>query len=115
MITKCDERKLMAESASQQGNQALTLDKLIADDVAPAKLRTYAKASLEPGGEVSYHVHEGESESYYIMSGHGEYNDDGKCSEVGAGDATFTPSGHGHGIRNIGDSMLEFMALIIRD
>lgn len=79
------------------------------------KLRMFSQADLEVGGEVAYHVHEGEFESYYIISGKGLYNDNGKEIEVNPGTVTFTPSGYGHGIKNIGTEKLVFIALIVRD
>lgn len=113
MITTSNERETVTEAAGEKG--ILRLDKLISDENAPSSLRTYARASLDPGAEVSFHVHTGESECYYILSGNGEYDDDGQKVSVTAGDVTFTPDGHGHGIKNVGSDTLEFMALIIRD
>ena len=79
------------------------------------KLRTFAHAVLKAGEEVEFHIHEGESESYYILSGKGLYNDNGELTEVAQGAVTYTPSGSGHGIKNISDENLEFIALIILD
>lgn len=79
----------------------------------PEKLRTFAIAELEPGASVGYHIHEGECESYYIISGKGLYNDNGNIIDISDGDITFTPSGEGHGIENTGDDVLKFIALII--
>ena len=80
-----------------------------------SKLRTFAHAVLKPGEEVEFHIHQGESESYYILSGKGLYNDNGKIVEVTKGTVTFTPSGSGHGIKNNSEENLEFIALIILD
>ena len=79
------------------------------------KLGMFALASLKPGEEVGFHIHEGESETYYIISGKGIYNDNGTEVEICPKAVTFTPSGTGHGIKNTGDEMLEFLALIIKD
>lgn len=79
------------------------------------KLRNFAFVSLNAGEEVEFHVHEGECEYYYILSGDAIYNDNGVETEVYPGTITFTPSGTGHGIRNVGKDSLEFMALILRD
>ena len=51
----------------------------------------------------------------YILSGEGNYNDNGIIRPVKAGDITFTPSGSGHGLDNTTDEDLVFMALIIFD
>lgn len=115
MVSNVQERELIEEINAENGTGRLTLDKLLLPPHAPAALRTYAKATLEPGASVGFHMHSGESESYYIIAGTGEYSDNGEISVVTAGTITYTPSGSGHGIRNIGTEPLEFMALIIRD
>lgn len=79
------------------------------------KLRTFAHAVLKPCEEVEFHIHQGESESYYILSGKALYNDNGEIIKIDKGSVTFTPSGNGHGIKNIGKEPLEFIALIILD
>ena len=75
----------------------------------------YSKVVLGIGSKVDYHIHNGESESFYILKGTAEYNDDGEIMTLRAGDYTNTTSGHSHGIKNIGYEPLEFMALIIMD
>ena len=75
----------------------------------------FSSIKLLPGEEVTYHVHTGEAESYYVVSGVGEYNDNGVISEVKSGMVTFTPSGYGHGIKNTGSEILNFVALIVLD
>lgn len=79
------------------------------------KLRKFPLAELEVGGEVEFHIHNGESESYYIISGNGMYNANGKEISVSPGTVTFTPSNSGHSIKNTGDEKLVFIALIILD
>lgn len=91
---------------------SLEIDKVI-DAPDATGVKTFAKVTLGVGGEIAFHTHVGESEGYYILSGTGEYNDNGKIIEVKAGDYTYTPSGSGHGIKNIGYGTLEFMALIV--
>lgn len=77
------------------------------------KVRLYSLIQLKPGEEVEYHMHVGEGESFFILSGKGIYNDNGNEVEVSPGMVTFTPSGEGHSIKNTGDGMLSFIALII--
>ncbi|MBQ3557229.1 MAG: cupin domain-containing protein [Oscillospiraceae bacterium] len=79
------------------------------------KLRMFSNVKLKPGEEVEFHIHTGEFESYYIISGKGLYQDNDEFVEVEPGTVTFTPSGQGHGIKNIGDEILEFIALIVLD
>lgn len=79
------------------------------------KCRMYAEVTLAPGCALGYHMHENESETYYIIKGQGVYNDNGTLRPVGVGDKTFTPGGSGHGLENTGEADLVFMALIILD
>ena len=79
------------------------------------KCGLYAEVTLEKGCSLGYHTHHDESETYYIISGTGEYNDNGSFRTVKAGDKTFTPDGCGHGLVNTGNDELVFMALIIYD
>lgn len=79
------------------------------------KCRMYAEVTLAPGCALGYHIHEKESETYYIIKGQGAYNDNGTIRQVTVGDSTFTPDGCGHGLENTGTTELVFMALIILD
>ena len=114
MITSKENLKITTEE-NAAGVTKMYLSNLCDFSGKSEKLRTFALAELKPGEEVEFHIHEDESEQYYIISGKGEYNDNGSVSEVLPGTVTFTPSGSGHGIKNIGEDMLSFIALIILD
>ena len=76
--------------------------------------RLLAHVTLKPGDSIGYHVHEGEEEIYYILNGTAKYDDNGKETvTVSAGDTTITLGGEGHSIENIGDDVLEFIAVIL--
>ena len=77
------------------------------------KGRLFNRNVVNPGCELGWHVHNGDCETYYILSGTGEYNDNGKIVQVGPGDITFVNSGEGHSIRNTGDVPIEIIALIL--
>ena len=79
------------------------------------KARLYSLIHLKPGEEVEYHEHTGESETFFFLSGKGIYNDNGKNVDIVSGMVTLTPSGQGHSIKNTGDEMLVFIALIVVD
>lgn len=79
------------------------------------KCKMFAEVTIPAGCSLGYHVHHKESETYYIIKGQGEYNDNGTVRLVNPGDRTFTPDGFGHGIANNSEEELVFMALIILD
>lgn len=97
------------------GDGQITMKHLLSDNEMHGKCRLYAEVTIYPGSSLGYHEHEGENETYYILSGEAEYQDDAVTKRVSAGDITFTPSGHGHGIKPIGNEPVVFMALIICD
>jgi mannose-6-phosphate isomerase-like protein (cupin superfamily) len=97
------------------GKGFITVKKLLDEKQLNGKCGLFGHVTIEPGNSLGYHEHHNESETYYILAGEGEYNDNGTLRTVKAGDITFTPDNHGHGIENKGTENLEFMALIIFD
>lgn len=98
-----------------QDETAYTLTDLTAFDEKNPKLRLYSHVRVQPGEEVSYHTHQNESESYYILEGKALYRDNDEETIIGPGTVTLTTSGNGHAIKNIGCSTLEFIAVILLD
>lgn len=82
-------------------------------DTLPPNLKMMSTVALPPGASVGVHTHEEEAEIYRIIAGTGMYNDNGKEVEVRPGDVTMCPSGEQHGIRNTGNGMLSFDAMIV--
>lgn len=97
------------------GDGHVIIKRILGEKELNGKCRLYAEVTIEPDCSLGYHVHHNESETYYILSGEGEYNDNGATRPVKAGDMTFTPDGCGHGLKNTGRDNLVFMALIILD
>lgn len=115
MVLKVEKREFSALDGVEGGCGELILEMVADKRVNPSNVKLYAHAKLEPGSSIGYHVHRGESEIYYILSGKGLYDDNGTKREVAVGDVTFTPDGEGHSLENIGDCVLEFMAIINTD
>ncbi len=114
MIRKNNEKNIEYRERPFQGEGGVTVRDLLNNpDEMYGKGRVFAHSTLEPGCSIGYHVHDNESETYYIYSGKGEFNDNGKITTVSTGDVTFTPAGEGHGVKNIGDEPLEIIALIL--
>lgn len=63
-----------------------------------------------------FHEHIGETEPYYIISGHGTFIDNDKTRiPVGPGDACLIECGQGHGFENDSDEELVMMALVYNE
>ena len=65
-------------------------------------------SEVPAGSEQPIHNHEPE-QCYYIIKGKGLMIIEEKSKEVTAGDAVYIPSNLRHGIKNIGDEVLEYL------
>jgi mannose-6-phosphate isomerase-like protein (cupin superfamily) len=116
MIRKSKEKDVLQKENHLGGSGRLTIRNLLnGDGEMYGKGRAFCHTTLEPGSSIGYHMHNGESETYYIVSGSGEYNDNGTIVPVYTGDVAHTPPGEGHGLHNTGTEPLEFIALILYD
>ena len=96
-----------------EGGVAFSLFDLKEFEGINQKIKQFSYVEIEIGEEVPFHEHIGNAENYYIISGKGLYNDNGIEREVCEGTITFTPSGEGHALKNIGDDKLKFIALVL--
>lgn len=100
---------------AQKGLGTITIVKLLTPAELDGKCDMYAKVIVPPLCGIAIHKHEGNTETYHILSGKALYNDNGQESVIEAGTTTFCPDGETHGIQNISKTEdLVFMALIIR-
>ncbi|MBN2443136.1 MAG: cupin domain-containing protein [Spirochaetales bacterium] len=77
------------------------------------KARLCARLILKKDCSIGFHTHENEEEIFYIISGKGFMEENGKTFEVNAGDAILTGDGAGHSIGNKYDEPLEVLAVIL--
>ena len=61
----------------------------------------FRKRTFKPGSAIGYHEQK-EDEIYYVLSGRGMMQMNGKEFEVGPGDAILTRPGSSHGLKQIG-------------
>jgi len=95
------------------GDGSVKIEHLLTGSELNDKGRLFAKITLEPGASIGNHVHEGEMEAFYILSGEAGYDDNGETVTLYPGDTTHTPSGAGHGIKSTGTVPLEMIAIIL--
>ncbi|WP_367926211.1 cupin domain-containing protein [uncultured Ruthenibacterium sp.] len=77
------------------------------------KGRTFARFRLPPGSSIGTHVHKGESEIYYVLSGKGLYFDNGTWTPVQAGDVLVTKPDQEHAVVNNTVYDLDLIGLIL--
>lgn len=97
------------------GKGTMHIERLLTPEEMGPYVKMYAKVTIDVDSSLGYHLHDGDSESYYILQGKAMYNDNGVKRTLSVGDLTNTLSGFSHGIANIAQEPLVFMALIIAD
>jgi len=113
MVKRSNDYEVQVIENMRGGDGSVKIEHLLTPDEMNNKGRLFAKITIEPGSSAGHHVHEGEMESYYIVSGEAEYDDNGKTVKLYPGDTTLTPPGEGHAVKNIGSTPLEIIALIL--
>jgi len=69
------------------------------------------RGRIEPGGEIFPHTHDGQTETFYILSGSAVCTMGSKKSSVNGGQCCIAPAGVVHGLKNEGNEPVELMAL----
>ena len=118
MIRKANECSIEYKEHMRDGDGTVMLTSLIGSDAdLNQKGRLFSIITLNPGCSIGYHLHEGESELFYIIKGTACYLDGSPDNEVSvsAGDVTICPPGEGHGIGNRTDEVVQLVALILHE
>lgn len=76
---------------------------------APDTELTVTWVEVEPGSEQVVHSHEPE-QVYVVVSGEGRMRVDDAVRDVSAGDSVHIPPNAEHGIRNTGETTLEYVS-----
>ena len=115
MIRRKDEAEIKINPHMRGGDGTVTVKGLLRKDEGEfyGKGRPFAEIDIPVGASIGRHLHEGEMETFYILSGKALFHDNGRDVEVGEGDVCYTASGEEHAIRNIGEEELRLMALIL--
>ncbi len=113
MIIKSNELKTQLRENMRGGEGTARVTELVTEKELLGKGRLFATITLEKGVGIGYHVHEGDTEIFHILSGRALYSDAGDEREVTAGDVLVCPVGTGHSIKNIGSEDVVLTALIL--
>lgn len=95
------------------GKGSVEFHRLVTEEELNGHGRLYAMLRIHPHSSIGRHQHVGNTEPYYILSGHGIFEDnDGTRTEVGPGDVCVINFNESHAIENPTDENLDLMALI---
>lgn len=113
MIKRDKSYPVQVREQMRGGDGAVTIEELLTPAEMYDKGRFFARLTFGPGASIGHHVHEGEMESFYIISGEAEYDDNGETVALLPGDCALTPSDEGHSIKSTGDVPLVLIAMIL--
>ena len=113
MIRKAADCQKKHNEKMRGGNGVVTITSFASPEELNNKGRLFANITLNPGCGIGFHMHENESELFYVMKGEALYNDNGVESVVHAGDVMLCPSGSGHAVSNNGEEVVELCAVIV--
>ena len=113
MVKRAGSYEVLHNEKMRGGDGIVVVDLLLTPAEIYDKGRLFAKMTLVTGASIGKHVHEGEMEAFYIMSGKAEFFDNGEIVTLLPGDTALTTSGEEHSIRSIGETPLELIATII--
>ena len=113
MVKRDGSYEFVVNENMRGGTGTVKIENLLTNDELYNKGRLYARITVNVGSSIGYHVHEGEMETFHIISGCGKISDNGTDVIVNAGDTLYTKSLSGHSVECIGDVPLVMIALII--
>ncbi len=107
------ESKTVSAKNKAGGKGEIFITHLLTDNEMVGQCGMFAKVVIPKNCSLGVHSHIGNSETYHILQGKAIYTDNNDTYEVKIGDTTFCADGDKHGIENIGEEDLIFIALII--
>jgi quercetin dioxygenase-like cupin family protein len=112
LVFKKEDGTTFARPACPDGRLGGMVENLATPEQLGRSGRLFGQVVLKPGEAIANHVHRGEFEVYYMLSGSGEYSDNGKTVVISAGDTTYCRDGEMHGLENNGDSDIVMIAFV---
>ena len=89
-MTRAGERKIAKKEQVNGGAGHVLMEALLNEEERGEHCRIFSQVTIEPGCELGYHEHHGETETYYVLSGSATYMDNDKEYEIKTGDVTFS-------------------------
>lgn len=113
MIKKANELRLKDEPDLNGGRGTIKIINFLEEEESNGVGRLFAVSIIPVGCSIGYHKHTGDNKVYYFFKGKAKISDNGKEDILGPGDCMVCFDGDFHGIENIGDCDLEYIALIL--
>lgn len=113
MIRKAQECAAETREHMRDGLGTVKMTHFVNKEELYGKGRLFSRITLEPGCSIGWHVHETDSEIFFVERGCPVYNDGGEEKTVFPGDVLICPAGTGHAIANPTDETVDVIAVIV--
>ncbi|MDP4132765.1 MAG: cupin domain-containing protein [Bacillota bacterium] len=113
MIKKSSDLRNEVREHMRDGDGSVLITHLVEKENLYDKSRLFGVIHLDKNCSIGYHVHENDSEIFYVIKGEAIYSDNGVEKSVKSGDVLVCAKGEGHSIKNIKDEQVELVALIV--
>lgn len=113
MIRKAEECAFEAREHMRDGSGTVKLTHFVSADELCGKGRLFSRITLEPGCSIGWHIHDTDSEIFFVERGCPVYNDGGEEKAAAPGDVLICPAGTGHAISNPTDETVDVIAVIV--
>ena len=113
MIRNTNEGRIIEKPRNGAGRMKLC--PILTEEELSGCTTLFARVKLDPQSEIGYHLHIGETEAYYVLSGQGIFIDGNRKEiAVSSGDICTIKEGQGHGMKNTGDTCMDIIAIVIK-
>jgi mannose-6-phosphate isomerase-like protein (cupin superfamily) len=113
MVRLNEDKNSVTKPAPFNGKGEITVRNLLnGPEEMNNKGRAFVHTTVYAGSKIGLHKHEGDFETFYILSGTGKYDDNGNIVDVHPGDVYVCREGESHSIEAIGEN-IEMIALIL--
>lgn len=113
MIKKKEERRCEVRSGAFGGRGEIPRTHIFEADETFGRCRLMIESVVPPGASVGSHVHDKDTELYYVLEGRLTVIENGVSHILGPGDASFTGGGDSHEYRNDSDAPVRMLAIVI--
>ena len=115
MIKRIKDMQSELKENMRGGKGTIEIQSIFTPEEFKGNSRLIAKIKVNPGCSIGMHEHDDEEEIYYVIRGEATLTDSTLDKEVilKPGDASLTLGGQSHAIRNDGQEVLEFIAIIL--
>lgn len=112
MVKKKENLEVTTRAAMKGGPGEVVQTSFVSKEELLNKGRLFGNLHLEPNCGIGYHVHEDETEIFYIANGEAIYNDNGIEVPVKKGDVCVCAPTQGHAVTTT-DKPCDLIAVII--